>query len=522
LLTTILRKEWGYKGMVMTDWFGGNNAVEQMKAGNDLLMPGTAAQIKEITDALNDGKLSEAVLDENVARIIKTVLQSPTALNQTYSNTPDLKGHATIARNIAADGMILLKNNAAVLPLPKKLGVIATYGNTSYNFIAGGTGSGDVNEAYTVSLVQGLTDAGLKIDETLQKEYTAYIAEQQAKLPPKKFFFELPPPIEERKLSPEAIAEKAKTTAIALITIGRNAGEFQDRKKENDYYLSANELELIKNVSTAYHAAGKKVVVIINAGGVIDVTAWRDQVDGILLTWQGGQEAGHAVADLLTGKVNPSGKLAVTFPVDYNDISTANNFPGKNTSDKEVKGFGGMSMGFPSEVIYEEGIYVGYRFHNSFKVKTAFPFGFGLSYTNFAYSNLKFSSPNFNGSITVTVDVTNTGKVAGKEAVQLYLNAPSVKLAKPSEELKSFAKTGLLKPGQKQTVKFVLSPKDLASFDVASTSWIAEAGKYNVLIGASSTDFKLKGSFQLAKELVVEKCNKVIAPQIEIKHLGNQ
>ena len=522
LITTILRKEWGFKGIVMTDWFGGKDAVGQMKAGNDLLMPGTADQKKAITNAINNGTLDIKVLDENAARIVNYILGSPAYKNYAFSNKPDLKAHAVIAREAAAAGMILLKNTNSALPFSKNSKTIAAFGNTSYDFISGGTGSGDVNEEYTISLVQGINNAGYKVDADITSVYTAYLNDYKAKHPKKSFFEEFMNPT---PYAPELVVEnnlinnKATTTDVAIITIGRNAGEGADRNVDNDFKLKESELKLIRDVSTAFHAKGKKVVVIINAGGVIEVASWRNEVDAILLTWQPGLEAGNAVADILSGKVNPSGKLATTFPLKYEDEVTGKNFPGIEFPEKATNtGMFGMKV-MPAEVTYEEGIFVGYRYYNSFNVKPAYEFGYGLSYTNFAYSNLKISAASFNGKLTVTVDVTNTGKVAGKEVVQLYLGAPSVKLQKPNEELKGFAKTALLKPGQKQTLSFVIEPKDLASFDTNSTSWVAEAGKYIVKIGSSSLNIKQTGSFQLAKELVVEKCNKVLVPNIQINEL---
>lgn len=280
-------------------------------------------------------------------------------------------------------------------------------------------------------------------------------------------------------------------------------------------------MALIKNVSTAFHAAHKKVIVLLNVGGVIETSSWSNEVDAILLSWQGGQEGCNAIADLLSGKINPSGKLAVSFPINYEDDASAKNFPGRNTSDQEVKGLGGFSTGFPSEVNYEEGIYVGYRYFNTFHKKTAYPFGFGLSYTNFKYSNLTLSSPNFNGQITATVNITNIGKLAGKEIVQLYVAAPSKKMSKPLQELKAFAKTNLLKPGQQQNIRFVINAKELASFDTKFSSWIAEAGIYTIKIGASSDEILQQANFKLSKELVVEKCNKVLQPQIPITEMKN-
>ena len=522
LLTTILRKEWGFKGLVMTDWFGGRDAVAQMKAGNDLLMPGTVKQIETITNAIKDGSLSMKVLDENVTRVLQLIFETQSYKKLSFSNAPNLKVNAAVSRDAAAEGMVLLKNDGNALPLAKEIKDIAVFGNTSYNFIAGGTGSGDVNKAYTISLVEGLNNAGYQIDTEVKNVYTEYIADEKIKHPKKSFieeFLHPTAPIPEFIIDKNLVEKKATEAGIALITIGRNAGEGGDRKVDNDFNLSETEQDLISTVANTFHAKNKKVVVVLNIGGVTEVASWRDKVDAILLAWQPGLEAGNAVADILKGKVNPSGKLTTTFPVSYADVPSAKSFPGKNLSTEEVKGPGGFSMGYQSEVTYEDGIYVGYRYYNSFNVKPAYEFGYGLSYTNFTYNNLKLSSTNFKGNITATIDITNTGKTAGKEVVQLYLSAPAEKMNKPQEELKGFAKTNLLQPGQKQTIRFVITAKDLASFDTNTTSWIAEAGKYEVKAGASSAAIKQTASFQLPVELVVEKCHKVLVPQVEINEL---
>ncbi|MGF2410848.1 MAG: glycoside hydrolase family 3 C-terminal domain-containing protein, partial [Ferruginibacter sp.] len=463
LLTTILRKEWGFKGIVMTDWFGGKDAVAQMKAGNDLLMPGTAEQKKAITNAVTNKSLDLKVVNENAERIVNYILTTPAYKKYTFSNKPNLKAHAAIARNAAADGMVLLKNNAQTLPVAttKK---IAAFGITSYDFVSGGTGSGDVNEEYTISLVQGLANAGYKLDEALTGTYQTYVTAEKAKQPKKTFFeefFNPTPRITEMAINMELLNAKASDADIALITIGRNAGEGSDRKVENDFNLKADEMELIDKVSKAFHASNKKVVLIINAGGVIEIATWKDKVDAVLMTWQPGLEAGNAVADILSGKINPSGKLATTFPIKYEDDITGKNFPGKEFADRAEKGMFGMPQ-IPAEVTYEEGIFVGYRYYNTFNVKPAYEFGYGLSYTNFEYSNLKLNTKLFSGKIIATVDIINTGKVAGKEVVQLYVTAPLAQLQKPAVELKAFGKTNLLQPGQKQTLQFILSAKDIA------------------------------------------------------------
>jgi beta-glucosidase len=521
LLTTILRKEWGFKGIVMTDWFGGKDAVAQMKAGNDLLMPGTGDQKKAITAALSNGSLDIKTVDDNAERIVNYILGTHTYKKDGFSNKPELKAHAIIARAAAADGMILLQNKNTVLPIAKATKSIAAFGNTSYDFISGGTGSGDVNEEYTISLVQGLTNAGYTVDGDIKNTYSTYLDDYKAKHPKKSFFEEFMNPTPyapEFAVDYNLINNKAAASDIAIITIGRNAGEGSDRKVDNDFNLKAAEVKLIDDVSAAFHAKGKKVVVIINAGGVIEITSWRDKVDAILLAWQPGLEAGNAVADVLSGKINPSGKLATTFPVKYADDVTGKNFPGVEFPDKATTGMLGMKA-IPAEVTYEEGIFVGYRYYNTFNVKPAYEFGYGLSYTSFEYSNLKLSAATFNGKIIATIDIKNTGKVAGKEVAQLYVTAPSKRLEKPAIELRAFGKTNLLQPGQQQTLRFELTAKDIASFDTQSTSWMAEAGKYIVKVGTSSEKILQTSSFSVPKDIMVEKCNKVLAPQIPISEL---
>jgi len=518
LLTTILRKEWGFKGMVMTDWFGGKDAVAQMKAGNDLLMPGRPEQTKAIEEAVKNGTLDVAILNRNCERILETIFKSPAYKNLKYSDKPDLKKDAEISRNVAEDGMVLLKNNNNALPFNKNIHNIALFGINSYQLIAGGTGSGDVNKAYTVSLEQGLTNAGYKTNADLKSDYQNYLQTEKAKRPKKSFmqeFMHPTPPIGEYVVDNNVINKQADDADVAIVAIGRNAGEGKDRKLEDDFNLSDTERALIQNVSTAFHAKNKKVVVVLNIGGVIEMASWRDNPDAILLAWQPGQEGGNAMAALLDGKVNPSGKLATTFPMKYDDEPSAKSFPGKEFPEQASSGlFGQKSV--PAEVTYDEGIYVGYRYFNTFNVKPAYEFGYGLSYTNFSISNLKLNSKDFNGKIIATVDVKNTGSVAGKDVVQLYLSAPAKELKKPSEELKGFAKTDLLKPGQTVSLKFTIDPKDLASFDTKSASWIAEAGTYTVKIGASSTDIKQSADFTLKKDLVVEKDHNVLKPKVEI------
>ena len=525
LLTKVLRNDWGFKGFVMTDWFGGKDPVAMMKAGNDLLMPGTPTQSQAILAAVKEGKLDVKVLDRNIERILNIVLQTPRFKGYKFSNKPDLKAHAEVTRQAAAEGMVLLKNNSA-LPLPQGVKKIAAFGNTSFEIITGGTGSGDVNEAYSVALVEGLQNAGYSVNENLQAMYSGYLKAAKEGKPRSRGFMMGSVPVTELAVNPDIVNSMVNVSDAAIITIGRNSGEGYDRKaEEGDFELNSAEKDLIKMVSAAYQAKGKKVIVILNVGGVVETTSWKDIPDAILLAWQAGQETGNSIADILCGKVNPSGKLATTFPVKYSDVPSAKNFPGKVTekAPAQPSGEGGMTGQFmrpqAAEVTYEEGIYTGYRYYNTFNVPVSFEFGYGLSYTTFEYSNLKLSSQSFSKSITVTVEVKNTGKIAGKEIIQLYIGAPAGKLDKPESELKGFAKTRLLQPGESQTVTFTISGQSLASFDPVTSSWIAEAGKYAVKVGASSKDIKLNGSFTLGKNLTVKKESVALVPKVKIDEL---
>lgn len=506
LLTTILREEWGFKGYVMTDWYGGKDRVAQMKAGNDLIEPGSPSQSQAIVDAVKNGTLDIKVLDQNVERILRIITQTPSFKNYRYSDKPDLKKHAILAREAASESMVLLKNETNVLPLEKGKRV-AVYGVASYNTYIGGTGSGEVSTTYSVSIADGLNNAGYKLHGDLKTMYSGYIEKDKTDHPKKtKLTLGAPRIVPEMPIASDVIEKNANDADIAIFTIGRNAGEGADRKVDGDFNLTETEQALLKNIADVFHAKGKKLIVLINVGGAIETASWKNNADAILLTWQAGMEAGNAIADVVSGVVNPSGKLATTFPVKYSDVPSSKNFPG-------------IPADRPKDVVYEEGIYVGYRYYNTFDVKTSYPFGYGLSYTSFNYSNLKLSSSTFKGSVRATVTITNTGKVAGKEVVQLYLGAPAKSMDKPVMELKGFAKTGLLKPGLSQMITFTLNASDLASFETAQSAWVADAGSHVVKIGASCEDIQLSKTFKLSKDIVIEKVHKALAPQVPINEL---
>ncbi|MCJ7446982.1 MAG: glycoside hydrolase family 3 C-terminal domain-containing protein [Bacteroidales bacterium] len=526
LITKVLRNDWGFQGYVMTDWFGGRDPVAMMNAGNDLLMPGNPNQTKAILEGVKAGKLDVKILDRNVERILNIILQTPRFKGYKFSNKPDLKAHAEVTRQAAAEGMVLLKNNFA-LPLPQEVKKIAAFGNTSYEIITGGTGSGDVNEAYSVALVEGLQNAGYAVNENLQAMYSGYLKAAKEGKQRSRGFMMGSVPVSELTVNSDIVNSMVNVTDAAIITIGRNSGEGYDRKaEEGDFELSSAEKDLIKLVATAYQAKSKKVILILNVGGVVETASWKEIPDAVLLAWQAGQETGNSIADVISGKVNPSGKLASTFPVNYKDVPSARNFPGKVTEQAQAQpatSEAGMMGAFmrpqAAEVTYEEGIYTGYRYYNTFNVPVSYEFGYGLSFTTFEYSNVMLSATKFNKQITITVDIKNTGKVPGKEIVQLYLGAPSVRIDKPESELKGFAKTRLLQPGEVHTLTFTIDEKSLASFNPPTSSWVADAGQYTVKFGASSKDIRQTASFTLGKYLNVDKESVALVPKAKINEL---
>lgn len=513
LQTTILRDEWGYEGMVMTDWYGGKDAVAQMYAGNDMLQPGRNSQYEGIIEGVKNGSLDEAVLDRNVKRILQMILKTPHFKGYAYSNAPDLEAHAAVTRQSATEGMVLLKNDGQTLPLSAEVKNVAVFGCTSYSFIAGGTGSGNVNRAYTVSLLDGLKNVGYNVDESMKDTYAKHIADEAASYKPdpnNPYAAYLPTPLP-TELVPDAktLARQAESCDVALLTFGRLSGEFVDRNVA-DFNLSKEELKTLKAVTEAFHAKGKKVVVILNIGGVIETASWKDIPDAILLAWQAGQEGGSSVADVLKGNASPSGKLTMTFPIDFKDAASSANFPIDEVANMNITDAGAKQKVRKNVdyTYYAEDIYVGYRYFDSFGKEVSYPFGYGLSYTSFGYGNAAIAAKD--GLYTVTVDITNTGSVAGKEVVQLYVAAPEAAAKnKPAKELKAYAKTKELQPGESQTISMSFRAADLAFFDTASSSWIVDAGIYDVLVGASSRD--IRATLQAEVEASTTPANDVLA-----------
>jgi len=498
LLTDILRKDWGFDGMVMTDWDWRVYLPinEELTAGTDLLMPGLPFQMDSIIAMVKSGKLSMKDLDVNVHRMLQFIVRTPHFKNYNYSEKPDLKAHAQITRQSSTEGMVLLKNANETLPF-QNVKKVALFGVNSYDFSSGGLGSGSVNVPYVVDMVDGLKNVGISTTQTLTDIYKSYVKYARFKLkvdknPAMWFLDNGQPKLDEIEITERCIQHEMAEADAAVITIGRQAGEAMDRSIENDFNLSPLEQRLIHNVSGICHSAGKRVIVIINSGSVIETASWREFVDAILVAWQPGEEGGNSVADVLTGNANPSGKLTMTWPIAAVDHYSTRNFPQEydmyTYKNMETYIYGNIKGIDYSN--HEEDIYVGYRYFDTFKRQVAYPFGFGLSYTNFVYSKSEVTLNKKTSEIEVSVVVTNIGKTAGKEVAQVYVTAPKGKLEKPTKELKAFAKTKLLQPGESETLRMRVAQRDLASFDESNSQWLVEAGAYQILIGSNSADIK--------------------------------
>ncbi|MBQ7425989.1 MAG: glycoside hydrolase family 3 C-terminal domain-containing protein [Prevotella sp.] len=533
LLTKILREDWGFKGIVMTDWIGiraGLPTISEVQAGNDLMEPGQPAQVEEIIKGVKEGKLDIKDVDRNVRRMLEYIVKTPSFHQYPASNAPDFKAHAAITRQSAAEGIVLLKNNGALpfrtegnlSPLTSHhsplIKTVALFGENSYDFLSGGTGSGCVHPPYVVDMLQGLENAGIKSSPVLTDIYRKYIEYAKLKFqaerhPAKWFQTEMmgQQKYPEIGLSPIAINKEVATADAAIITIGRQAGEGIDRDIDTEFNLVPEERALIVDVCNAFHVAGKPVIVIINSGSVIETALWSGYPDAILCAWQPGMEGGNSIADLLTGKVNPSGKLTMTWPIAATDHPSTKNFPGylDQYSKDIIRNYAGKVPG-NDYTNHDEDIYVGYRYFDTFNREVAYPFGFGLSYTTFEFSKPVVKAKG-KDAVEVSVSVKNTGKVSGKEVAQVYVAAPKGKLEKPAQELKAFAKTRELKPGESQTLTMTIPVRDLASFDEAGSQWLAEAGTYTFNIGANSRDIAVSAQLKITE--YTEKTTNALAPQ---------
>ena len=510
LLTTILRDEWGFKGIVMTDWIGKREQLpteQEVSAGNDLMMPGYAAQVEDIVQAVKAGRLDIKDVDRNVRNMLAYIVKTPRFKGYKFSNKPDLKAHAAITRQSSTEGMVLLKNGnpgvaEPVLPM-RNLKTVALFGVNSYDFFSGGLGSGCVNVPYVVDMVQGLKNVGVATTPLLTEIYQNYVRYAKAKLKADKnpmmwFLDQGQPKLDEIDISDRCVQHEVNEADAAIVTIGRQAGEGMDRQIDGEFNLTRQEQDMIFRVSDRFHAQGKPVIVIINSGSVMETASWRDRVDAILCAWQPGEEGGNSVADVLTGKANPSGKLTMTWPIAAADHPSTRNYP-QDYDMYSYREMQGWESGIPNEsfVNHEEDIYVGYRYFDTFRKQVAYPFGFGLSYTTFDFSKpvVKVSGD----MVSVCITVKNTGSVSGKEVAQVYVSAPKGQIEKPLHELKAFAKTRELKPGESQVLTMQIAKRDLASFDEDGSRWMAEAGVYTFCIGSSVCDIKATATAKLTE-----------------------
>lgn len=532
LLKDIVRKEWGFDGAFMTDFNGDGWSPWQIKAGNDLIMPGSIYLVQNIVNAVNDGSLDVRDLDFCVKNVLNFVVKTNHYKKYKYTKSPDLELNSQEAYKVATEGIVLLKNNKT-LPFTTTTNA-ALFGVSSYDLQVTGNGSGNVKCDSVVDISEGLKYNNRKLTDF----YKNYIKIEKSKMPKQKIFSGKIQIVDETQPSPELINQVAEESDIAILSIGRNAGEGYDRKPvKGDWLLSDLELGLLKDITKAFHSKGKKVVVVLNVNGVVETASWKDIPDAILLAWLPGQQGGNAIADILTGKVNPSGKLCSTFPIDYFDSPTSKNFPYDYVLPPKKKAFDystTMTLEDAGKVMrtekpksewvknvdytnYEEDIYVGYRYYDTFHKEVSYPFGYGLSYTTFKYTKPLVEAKN--QEYKIKVEIKNTGKVAGKEIIQVYASSPYNPAGQAEKKLIAFAKSKSLKPGESEVLTMTFTQKDMAWFDDSRTAWVLTPGKYVIKCASSSRDIRSSTTIEIPHEIIVEKTTDAVRPQVELKLL---
>ncbi len=476
LLTTVLREEWGFEGFVVSDWSGAYDQVAAVEAGNDLAMPGPRG-IKGILDAVKSGKLEEKKLDNCIRNFLKILLKAPVMTAKTF--TFDI-GEAVSATEFAArEGITLLKNNG-VLPISKDTKV-AFYGKRSKNFAACGAGSAFVN----TTLNTNPYDSAINL-------------------------------IGKDKVTFHTATEDTK---IMLVTVGANGQEGADRPHMD---MNAEDREALEQAIADAQKNNGKVILILNAVGPVSLMDYIDKLDAIVCTYYPGMQGGKVLIDILFGDVNPSGKLPFSYPKYYRDCPTFKNFPGEN-----------------NEVWYGEGIYVGYRYYDAKKIEPLYPFGHGLSYTNFEMFDLKVADEiNVDqNDVNLSVKVKNIGNKAGAEVVQIYIHDVISKLDKPVKELKGFQKV-FLEPEEVKEIHFSIQKKDLAGYCMEMKEWVCEPGEFELLLGNSSANiiltkkimihcknpFGLKENTTIGEVVANEQAIKLInaAINVDIMELANE
>ena len=450
LMTDIPKNEWGHTGLVVTDWGAMNEPVAALKAGVELEMPGTASgNDARIIAAVRSGKLDETVLDGAVERILSMLFKARATLSRDYSYDP--QAHHALARQVAGEGAVLLKNEGGILPLNGKE-KIALIGRFAKEPRYQGAGSSLINPTRLDNIY----------DELVQWPGAANLAYAPGYTKKGDFADEA--------LIQEALAAAGKADIVVICAGLTDLYEVEgiDRTQMN---LPSGHDALIQRLAASH----KKVIVVLSNGSPVEMP-WVKEVSAILEGYLGGQAGAGAIADILTGKVNPSGKLAESFPLKLQD-TPARPYPGG-----------------PAVVDYRESIYVGYRYYDTAKLDVLFPFGYGLSYTTFTYRDLFLTWDGENG--TATLKVQNTGSLAGKEIVQLYIRDPQSTAFRPEKELKGFAKVQL-QPGQECEVAMQFDRRAFAFYDTGSNAWVVEAGDFEILVGSSSRDIRLSARLAL-------------------------
>ncbi len=459
LLTEILREEWGFEGFVVSDWGAVHNRVDALEAGLDLEMPGPRERrVKAVIDAVRSGKLDVSVLDEAVRRILDIVFK---AAETKKGGSFDVVRHHALARRVAGEGMVLLKNDG-ILPL-KIHKHIAVIGRAAKEVYYQGGGSSHINPTQLDNPYEELQKMAGDTELSYAEGYPSDESFDQVLI--------------------DEACKNARSADVALLYLSLPATKESEGYDRPDLDLTSHQVALIKAVT----AVQPNTIVILNNGAPVVMSEWVDGTAAVLEAWMMGQAGGGAIADVLYGKVNPSGKLAETFPLKLIDTPAYINYPGENGA-----------------VRYGEGIFMGYRYYDTKEVPTLFPFGYGMSYTTFDYQNPKVSSQTFRDvdGLTVSVDVTNTGKMAGKEVVQVYVQDHKSRLVRPPKELKGFAKVEL-QPGETRTVSVSLDFRAFAYFHPAYRQWITEDGEFDILIGASSTDIRCTQTVTLQSTLTL-------------------
>lgn len=498
LLTDILRGEWGYDGVVMTDWTSRRHTAAQIYAGNDLLEPGEDIQVQDIIDAVKDGTLAEEDLDTAVRRVLELVFK----VADSKPGTSPIDA-SEVSLEAAREGLVLLKNEGNVLPLSAPQSV-ALLGVGSYDTRGTGHGAANVECAHVVTIAEGLESHGFDMDKESRELYGRYVdfASVDQRLNHWKHVHVGEPLHDELPLSDSFIENLASRCDIAVFTLSRMSGEQKDRVLKDDFYISELERHMVSELSEAFHSRGKKLIVVLNVCGPVETASWEGLTDGILCAWLPGQAAGQAIADVVSGIVNPSGRLPMSWPVDYFDIAGAEDFPydyeGPRSNNASLTPDASRPQVRNVDYTdYSEGIYVGYRHFVSSGKPVSFPFGYGLSYTSFSYSDA--SAVLKGDKVRLKVRVTNIGDRPGKEAVGVYVHAPESGLDKPERELKAFGKTRMLSPGESQLISFEIPLRDLASFN--EFEWEAAAGRYEFFFGADVSRPESSAAVRLKKTL---------------------